>query len=452
MKISIIGSGYVGLVTGVGLASKGHKIFCVDIDKEKIEKINKGESPIYEKGLDDLLKKAIKKNLFKATENLEEAILGSEVTFIAVPTPSKDNSEIDLSFIKEAAKSIGKVLALKNNYHVVVVKSTVVPETSLKVVLPLIEKYSGKKIGEFGLCMNPEFLREGSAVQDFTKPDRIVIGQIDEKSGDVVEKIYKNFKTDILRTSLNNAEIIKYTSNALLSTLISFSNEIANICERVPGADAYKVFESIYLDRRWNPLINGKRINPNILTYLKPGCGFGGSCFPKDVKALNAFSLNKKHNAKILSAVLKINKKQPIRMVQIAEKRLGNLKDKKIAVLGLSFKPDTDDTRESPAISVIDELSKRGALINVYDPVVNNENVKPPLKNLNFKFCDSIKAALKETHACLLLVDWKEFKAITPDILKKEMANPLIIDGRGFLSKKDFLGKVDYLGIGFGQS
>lgn len=452
MRVSVIGTGYVGLVTGVGLASAGHKVICVDIDKEKVENINTGRSPIYEKNLEKLLKKVLRKKRFSATTDLKSAVLNTDITFIAVPTPSKKDGSIDLSFIEKTSEQIGKILKKKINYHLVVVKSTVTPETTLKVVLPLIERFSGKKAGtNFGLCMNPEFLREGNAINDFIKPDRIVIGQLDKKSGNLLAGAYKPFKTDILRTSLNNAEMIKYANNALLSTLISFSNEIANVCEKIPGADTFEVLRGVHLDKRLNPILNKKRVNPGILTYLIPGCGFGGSCFPKDVKALISFSNKKKYKPLLLSSVLEINEKQALKMVDFAEKELKNLSGKKIAVLGLAFKPDTDDTRGSPAISVIKELLSKRAEVVAYDPKVNLNNAKPPLKNLNFKFADSLEDVLKGSDACLLITSWPEFSKITPELLKKIMKNPLLIDGRGFFNNKKFEKNIDYWGIGFGQ-
>lgn len=448
MKISIIGTGYVGLVTGVGLASQGHKVICVDVNKEKIRKINRGECHIYEKGLDKLLKTALDKKLLSATNNLKSAILNTEITFIAVPTPSGKDNKIDLSYVKEVSRQIGKILSHKNSYHTVVVKSTVVPETCSKVILPLLEKNSEKKTGQFGLCMNPEFLREGKAVYDFMNPDRIIIGQLDKKSGDSLAKVYKNFNTNILRTSLTNAEMIKYTSNALLGTLISFSNEIANICEQIPGANISEILKGVHLDKRINPIINNKRVNPEILTYLYPGCGFGGSCLPKDINALIMFSISKGYKPELLSAVLNINKKQALRLVDLTEKELGGLIGKKIGVLGLAFKSDTDDIRESPAISVIKELINRKAIVSVYDPIVNSVNIKSVLKNVNF--CNSLNEVIKDKHACLLITKWKEFKKITPEMLKKEMRNPLLIDGRGFFKSKDFK-QINYSKIGLNK-
>ena len=451
MKISIIGTGYVGLVTGVGLASKGHQVVCVDVDSEKIKKINAGQSPIHEKGLEALLKKALAKKLFSATADLAFGVQQSAVTFIAVPTPSKKNNDIDLSYVKKVSQDIGLALANKKEYHVVAVKSTVTPETTLKIVLPLLEQYSKKRAGtEFGLCMNPEFLREGSAVDDFTNPDRIVIGQLDAKSGDALVDIYKKFKTDLVRTSLNNAEMIKYANNALLSTLISFSNEIANIAEKIPGANAFEILEGVHLDKRLNPIHSGARINPEVLSYIYPGCGFGGSCFPKDVKALAAFAKKKKYQAPLLAAVLDINKRQPLRMLDLAEQKIGSLKNKHIAVLGLAFKPETDDTRESAAIPIIKELIARKAKVFAYDPVVNVNSKNSNFKSLPIELPGSLHETEKNKHACLIVTNWKEFEKLTPEFIQKEMANHLFIDGRGFFRGKQNE-EINYLGIGLGK-
>lgn len=448
MKISIIGTGYVGLVTGVGLASYGHKVICVDIDKEKVKAINNGKLPIYEKGLNKLLKNVLSNKQFTATTDLRSAILNTEITFIAVPTPSGRDNKIDLSYIRKVSCQIGAILSSKDGYHTIVVKSTVVPETCLKVVLPLIEKKSGKKTGKFGLCMNPEFLREGHAVDDFMNPDRIIIGEFDKKSGNILAGVYKNFAAEILRTSLQDAEMMKYTNNALLGTLISFSNEIANICERIPGANVIEVLRGVYLDKRLNPIVNRKRINPQILTYIFPGCGFGGSCLPKDIGALTSFAIQKGYHPKLLSAVLEINKKRAARIINLLEKKLGDLAEKKIGILGLAFKPNTDDIRNSPAIPIIKNLIARKAIVSVYDPVVGPERIKTIFNGFNLEFCDSLNKVIKGKDACLLTNRWPEFRKITPELLKKEMKNPLFLDGRDFLEPKKFKGKIKYIGIG----
>jgi UDPglucose 6-dehydrogenase len=451
MKISIVGTGYVGLVTGVGLASIGHEVICVDINADKVRKINSGQSPIHEKDLDALLAKVLKKKLLSATADLAGAVAQTDMTFIAVGTPSLKNDDIDLSYIKKVSEQIGKALVSKKTYHTVVVKSTVAPETTLAVVLPMVEKYSKKKGGSgFGLCMNPEFLREGNAVEDFINPDRIVIGQLDKQSGDALETVYKKFNTEIVRTSPSNAELIKYTNNALLATLISFSNEIASIAEKVPGSNVFDILKGVFSDKRMSPVIDGRKIHPQVLNYLRPGCGFGGSCFPKDVRALAAFSKKRKHPPLMLKSVLDINKKQPLRMIELTQEKLGNLKNKKIAILGLAFKPETDDIRESPAIAIIKELISKKANVFAYDPIVTPANVQPPLKNLHFTYAKSLEEVLKGKDACLLVTNWKEFKKITPQLLKKNMARPILIDGRGFFDSKDFT-SIEYSGIGLGK-
>lgn len=453
MRISIIGTGYVGLVTGVCLASCGHNVVCVDIDRKKVEKINRGESPIYEKGLPLLLKRVLRKKRFFATTDLRLAVLNSKITFLALPTPSPKHKAIDLSYIKKASRRVASVLASKRDYHTVVVKSTVVPGTCSKIILPILKRWSGKKTGEFGLCANPEFLREGNAVSDFLNPDKIVIGQLDKKSGDSLSKIYKGFCTGIFKTSLENAEMIKYTNNAFLGVLISFSNEIANICETIPGANVFEILKGLYLDKRLNPVVRDKRVNPEILTYIFPGAGFGGSCLPKDINALISFAQRAKYNPKLLSAALDVNKGRPARLVGLAEKELGDLDGKKIAVLGLAFKPDTDDVRESPAILLIKRLLDRKARVSVYDPIVNPKYLNNELiDNLRVEFCDSLKKVLEGKDALILVTKWKEFSKITPNLLKKTMRNPLVIDGRGFLDARKFKEKVTYLRIGVGKN
>ncbi len=286
MRVSIIGTGYMGLVTGVCLAEKGHQVVCVDVDQEKVSKINQASPPIYEKGLEELLRKNINGNL-QATTDIHKSIIETDISLITVGTPF-DGGEIDLCYIKEASEQIGKALKGKSTYHLVVVKSTVVPGTTDEVVLPILEEVSGKKAGiDFGVGMNPEFLREGEAIRDFMLPDRIVLGGIDEKSIDVLEKLYSVFEgVDKLRTNNKTAEMIKYASNSVLATMISFSNEVGNLCAAIGGIDVVDVMRGVHLDKRLSPInINGDRIVPAFITYLVAGCGFGGSCFPKDVKA-----------------------------------------------------------------------------------------------------------------------------------------------------------------------
>ena len=306
MKISVIGSGYVGSVTAACFAEVGHEVVCVDIDKKKMEQINAGIPPIYEEGLGELLRKYAGKRLI-ATNDYEFAIRETDISFICVGTPSAEDGSIDLSIVRAAAASIGAALAKKEGYHVVVVKSTVVPETTEKFVLPVLEETSGKIAGkDFGVAMNPEFLREGKAVYDFMHPDKIVIGAIDRKSGDLVSELYRTFECEVTRTNPSTAEMIKYANNSLLATKISFANEIGNICKKL-GIDTYEVMEAVGKDFRISP------------RFLNSGAGFGGSCFPKDVKALIGKAKAIGYSPVLLESVIAVNEKQPLLMTEILQ-------------------------------------------------------------------------------------------------------------------------------------
>ncbi|ODS40484.1 UDP-glucose 6-dehydrogenase [Candidatus Altiarchaeales archaeon WOR_SM1_SCG] len=432
MRISVIGAGYVGLITGACLADLDNEVYCVDVIEEKVRKINNKIPPIYEEGLSELLKKNIGKNLTASTD-AENAVKNSDITFIAVGTPGGDDGSINLTYIEESAKSIGKALKEKNNYHVVVVKSTVIPGTTDSVVIPILEEFSGKTAGrDFGVCMNPEFLREGKAIYDFMNPDRIVIGELNKKSGDMIRELYKNFDCPIMRTSLRAAEMIKYASNAFLATKISFINEIANICERT-GVDVTEVAKGIGLDRR---------INPN---FLNAGVGFGGSCFPKDVNALVREAKEENYEPVLLNAVLDLNEKQKMRAYEIA-RDIMDLSGKKIAVLGLAFKEGTDDVRYAPAIPTIEKLLKSGAKIFVYDPEAM-ENAKGIFGN-KVKYCKSIDSALENADLCIIMTEWNDFKEIYDKF--SLMKNKIVVDGRRILDpvKAENQG-MEYYGIGF---
>ncbi|RPG75809.1 MAG: UDP-glucose/GDP-mannose dehydrogenase family protein [Euryarchaeota archaeon TMED85] len=445
MKISVVGTGYVGLVSGVCFAEVGHDVICVDNDYTKVNKINNGESPIYEEGLSELLKKHININL-RATTDLSKAILNTELTIIAVGTPfGKDT--IDLQYIEKVSKEIGQVLKNKPSYHVVVVKSTVVPGTTDELVLPLLEKYSCKKAGkDFGVGMNPEFLREGSAITDFMSPDRIVIGGIDKKTQNKLNDIYKPFsETDKLKTNNKTAEMIKYTSNSLLATLISFSNEIGNLCSLQGDMDAIEVMKGVHLDKRISPILkNNQRISPSIISYLEAGCGFGGSCFPKDVRALISYGKNAGDKMQLLSSVVDINNDQPMKMLSLLTKHFPNLDGKRIAILGLAFKPGTDDMRESPAIPIIKYLLSKNTKIKAYDPVAQDE-AKKIFNTTKITYCESIRESTRDVDAVLLLTRWQEFETL-PKILNKYINPPLLIDGRRMFPK-NCLPRYEGIGI-----
>jgi len=436
MNISIIGTGYVGLVTGVCLAKKGHKVICVDKIQSIVDNINSGVAPIFEKHLNDLLMEVVGDKL-KATSDIGYAVENSEASIIAVGTPFSEG-KIDLKYVKEAAFDIGMVLKDKKDYHVVCVKSTVIPTTTDTMVLKTLEEVTGKKLGEFGLVMNPEFLREGNAVEDFMNQDRIIIGAMDDKSFEVFSKIYKDyFDAPIVKTNPRTAEMIKYTSNALLATLISFSNEIAAISEEIGNIDALEVLEGVHLDRRLSINIEGETIRPDILKYLKPGRGFGGSCFPKDVKSLIAFSEKLGYVPRILKSVIKVNESQTERLILKLKKGIGEIKDKTIAILGLAFKAGTDDIRESQSIKLIRKLIKEGAKLKCYDPAAI-ENAKKELKEqANLEFYNDYENALRNADAAIIMTEWDTIANISNDAFKKLMRNPVIIDGCRILAEKD---------------
>ena len=443
MKISVVGTGYVGLVSGVCLAEKGHEVICVDIDQAKVDRINAGESPIHEDGLEALLKKHVGERL-QATTDLEQAIRESEVSLIAVGTPF-DGDAIDLSFIRQVSEGIDRVLADKEDYHVVVVKSTVVPGTTDSVVLPILEAASGKKAGEdFGVGMNPEFLREGVAVEDFMDPDRIVLGGMDERSLEVMKRMYTVFDgVDVVRTNPRTAEMIKYTANSLLATMISFANEVGNLCAATGEVDVTEVMNGVHLDKRLSPTTAQGRITPSFTTYIAAGCGFGGSCFPKDVKALVAHGRERGMPMDLLGSVIEVNTQQPTRMISLLKKHFPELKGVKVAVLGLAFKPGTDDIRESPSIPIIQALLDENADVVGFDPVAEAE-----MKHLypagKIRYADSLVEAIDGVDAILLVTRWKEFEDL-PELLSTMTKAPLLVDGRRMLDKQSV---EHYEGIG----
>ncbi|MBW6517760.1 MAG: UDP-glucose/GDP-mannose dehydrogenase family protein [ANME-2 cluster archaeon] len=427
MNVSIIGSGYVGTVTAACFAELGHNVVCIDIDPEKVDMINRGEPPIYEDGLEELLAKHAGKTL-RATAEYDDAVSSTDISFICVGTPSDDEGNIDLSIVRAASKSLGIALAKKDGYHVVVVKSTVVPQTTENVVVPLIESVSGKKAGvDFGAAMNPEFLREGKAVYDFMHPDKIVVGAIDRRSDDTVSALYAGLEREITHVDPGTAEMIKYVNNSFLATKISFSNEIGNICKKL-GINTYQVMDAVGKDFRISPY------------FLNSGAGFGGSCFPKDVKALIGKAREQGYEPVLLNSVIKVNELQPLIMVDLLESRLGDLNGLTIAVLGLAFKNDTDDIRESRSIPVIKALLDRGAVVTAYDPMAA-DIMKQLFDNTIVHYCDSAAQALEGAHGCLVMTEWDEFRSLCHEFLT--MKRPLVIDGRNVISCNG----IEYVGL-----
>ncbi len=435
MKISIAGTGYVGLVSGVCLAHYGHDITCVDIDPNKVEEINAGRSPIYEPGLDGLLAANIGVRL-RATTDLATAVRDTDLTLIAVGTPF-DGEHIDLRYVEAVSRQIGEVLRDKSAYHVVIVKSTVVPGTTEGVVKDALEQASGKRAGlDFGLGMNPEFLKEGEAIEDFMAPDRIVLGGIDERSIDSLAEVYAPFDgVDMIRTTPSTAEMIKYTANSLLATMISFSNEIANLCDAV-GVDAVDAVSGVHLDKRLSPILaDGARITPSFTTYLWPGCGFGGSCFPKDVKALVAYGEDHGSPMRLLRSVIDVNADQPRRMIALLQRHHVELTGLRVTVLGVAFKPGTDDIRESPGIEIVQRLSALGAIVTVHDPVA--EHAARKVLPDTVRFADTVAEAITGSASILLTTRWPEYDRLA-ELVSPLADQPLVVDGRRALDPSAF--------------
>ena len=427
MNITIIGSGYVGLVSGSCFAEMGNHVTCVDIDPTKIEKLNNGIIPIYEPGLEGMVLKNVKNKTLFFTTNLNEPLEDCDVAFIAVGTPMGEDGSADLKYVLSVAKSIGKSMQKR---LIVVDKSTVPIGTADKVKFTIQKELDSRGSNlEFDVVSNPEFLKEGAAIADFMKPDRVVIGANSEVAFKIMKQLYSPFfKTHdrIITMDIRSAEMTKYAANAMLATKISFMNEIANICEKV-GADANQVRIGIGSD---------KRIGYN---FIYPGAGYGGSCFPKDIKALTKIAKENDYNAKLITAVEEVNDAQKLVIAQKIVKRFGeNLNGFVFGVWGLAFKPDTDDMRQAPAIYIIKELVKRGAHIKAYDPKAIPEAKDQYLKDVkNISYVDSKYDALKESDALVLLTEWKEFRSPDFSRIKLLLKNPIIFDGRNQYNTND---------------
>jgi UDPglucose 6-dehydrogenase len=445
MQVSVFGAGYVGLVTSAGLAELGHDVVCVDVDETKVEAIRSGGTPIHEPGLQELISRHAGTRL-DATADTRAAVLGSELTIIAVGTPQRDGDQ-NLDAVRSATATIGDILASKDAYHVVVVKSTVLPGTTGGVVREILAERSDRDVGrELGLGMSPEFLTEGQAVADFFAPDRIVLGGIDEETHAALEALHAPLPATAprLRTNLATAEMIKYVSNALLATSISFANEMANLCARLAGVDVVDVQRGVHLARTLTPIgVDGGGVRAPIASYLEAGIGFGGSCLPKDTTALAAFGERSGTSMRMLRAVLETNASQPDELVRIVEDGLGRIDGARITVLGLAFKPDTDDVRETPTVPVVERLVARGADVTVHDPVVDRlpdalEGV--PRVALAAELDDAVRAA----DAVVIVTRWQEYDRL-PDLLAGLDEPPLVVDGRRMLAA-DRLER--YAGIG----
>jgi len=417
MRIAIIGTGYVGLVTGACFADLGNDVVCIDVIEDKVRAINQGKVPIYEPDLEGLLQRQLLAGRLRATTDMD-AMLDTDISFICVGTPSRKDGSLDLRYIRLAARSVGERLTRMDRYHTVVVKSTVMPGTTREIVLPILEKVSDRDSGkDFGMAMNPEFLKEGMAVQDFMHPDRVVVGAEDETASRTVLSLYSEFDCPKLVVDTATAEMIKVASNAFLATRISFVNEVGNICKTM-NIDFRKVAEGMGMD-------------PRIGRYfLRAGCGFGGSCFPKDLKGLIAVSKRQDLRPVLMEAVHKVNQAQPDRLLKILGHHM-DPKGKRVAVLGLAFKPDTDDIREASSLRVVGRLLRNGAHVMAYDPkAMDNFRREYP----HIQYCDSAKECVKAADAILILTEWKEFS--DPSLY----GDKLVVDGRGVVHTKNYEG------------
>ncbi len=427
MNVTIVGAGYVGLVTAVGLARVGHTVTCVDRDRSRTDAITAGHAPFHEPGLDRVLKKQLAAGRLRAMTDIRQALRGSRVSIIAVGTPSTE-AGIDLGFVREAARDIGRELRLLDPYHVVVVKSTVVPSTTDSIVRSELEAASGLEAGiDFGIAVNPEFLSEGRAVEDFIWPDRIVIGAGCARARSTLAEMYGRFSCPVVHTTPRNAEMIKYAANALQATLISFSNEIARICESVSGLDEETVMRGVHLDRCWSA--SGRSAAAGALSYLRAGVGFGGSCFPKDLRALQAFAHREGVEVPILEGVLRVNEQRAALVVNLLVDSMGTVRGKRIGVLGLAFKPETDDVRESPGVKIARLLLRRGAKVVVQDPLVTVDTARAEL-GPSIRYVHAVADAATDADALVIATGWEAYRSIDWGGVAPLMRSRTVLDGR----------------------
>lgn len=436
MKIAIVGTGYVGLVTGTCFAEMGVDVTCIDIDRKKIENLRNGLIPIFEPGLEDLIKKNTASGRLHFETELVRVLNDNEVVFSAVGTPPDEDGSADLSYVLEVARTIGRNL---ERYVLVVTKSTVPVGTAEKVRSVIREELDRRGVHiPFDVASNPEFLKEGNAVEDFMRPDRVVVGVDSEKAKTLMEKLYKPFMMNSYRlifTDIPSAEMIKYAANAMLATRISFMNDIANLCELV-GADVNMVRKGIGADTR----IGNK--------FLFPGCGYGGSCFPKDVKALIKTASEYCYDMKILKAVEEVNEKQKgVLFDKVYEHFQGDLKGKRVALWGLAFKPETDDMREAPSLVIIEKLLRAGVSVVAYDPIAMSE-CKRRIGD-SIEYAGNIYEAVTHVDTLLVVTEWKEFRIPQWNRIASLMRNPIVIDGRNIYDAQDLKTKgFIYYGIG----
>ncbi len=418
MKLSLIGSGYVGMVTGACFSSLGHEVTLVDVIEEKVKLVNAGIPTVYEKGLETLVAGGVGRGMLRATTDLRGAVSSTDATFICVGTPSRPDGTQDTHHIEDASEQIGRSLKNGERHHVIIVKSTVLPGTTMQSVRERIEMSSGKKAGrDFGLGMNPEFLKEGDAVNDFLHPERIVVGYLDERTKETLRELYQPIGAPMVFTDCTTAEMIKYASNVFLSARVALINELGNVAKQI-GVDIRTVAKAIGMDRRIGPL------------FLNAGAGFGGSCFRKDASAISQMARERGTGTPIIDAVLLQNERQPLRLIELLEKN-GPVLGKTVAVLGLSFKPESDDIREAPSIKVVSALVERGARVVAFDPAAM-ENFKKLFPAI--VYAESAAAAVQISDAVVVVTEWKEFS--DPELY----GSRLVVDGRGVTKTKNYEG------------
>jgi UDPglucose 6-dehydrogenase len=435
MKIAVIGTGYVGLVSGACLAAKGNDVTCVDSNPAIVEKLNNGHPHIFENGLGGLLGEILSAGKFRATTDMQTTMQTHDVFIVAVGTPSEDG-RIDLAQIEAVARTLGAHIRETDRYISVIIKSTVVPGTTDTFVRQVIERESGKPFGGFGLGMNPEFLREGEAVTDFMHPDRIVIGSEDEKTRERLFEIYKGWDCDKLAVNTRTAEMIKYANNTVLASLISLNNELANMATLMGGIDYMDVVRGVSLDRRWSVFgEDGKRLHPAIIEYMRPGVGFGGSCFPKDVQAIRTQGMNLGLPMTMTNALLSVNEEQVRRIMEILEGRIGGLSGRKTLLLGLAFKPDTDDVRDSSALRILNHLKLSGAPTMFHDPIVEHQS---RYECEGATATDDWSSRVEEAELIVVGTNWPEYRELLKMDAEGRLKGKLVFDSKRLFRKGDF--------------
>jgi UDPglucose 6-dehydrogenase len=435
--LSVIGIGKLGLPLAAYFAYKGYKVIGVDVNPAIIRAVNEGKPPIYEPGLEELMRGL--KGRLSATDDYKSAIANSKITFIIVPTPSEEHGGFSTKYVEAAARNIAEVLKSKNASHVVVITSTVLPGATETVIKPLLETVSGKKCGvDFGLCYNPEFIALGSVIRDLASPDAVLIGESDPRSGEFLVEVYKTVcdnNPPIVRTTFYNAEVAKLALNVFITTKISLANVFAEICEQLPGGDVDAVTKFLGLDSRIGP------------KYLKGGLGYGGPCFPRDNLAFIALARQLNIQAWLQEATHQVNRHQNERIAKLIQRKLGDAKGKTIALLGITYKPNTDVVEESASLETAKRLLEDGASLRIYDPA-GNDAARQALGDKKVVYVTSARDCLKGAQLCILATPWEEFKSLTPEDFIAHMEKPLLLDCWRFFDRQKFAGKVDYFALG----